>query len=63
MDEQQGHGSFKCGKCGASFETREELEAHERSAHRAEQEGMESGSDKGMQSDVEGVESGGQMTS
>ena len=53
--------AVKCGECGAQFETKEQLEGHMQRAH---QPGgtSDSGSDKGMQSDVEGMESGGQMT-
>jgi hypothetical protein len=52
-----------CGTCGLVFETRQQLEAHERSTHPAEQQEKETGSGKGMQSDLEGMDSGGRMRS
>jgi hypothetical protein len=57
MEEQKD--SVKCGECGAQFETKEQLEGHMQRAH--EPGAADSGSDKGMQSDVEGMQSGGQM--
>lgn len=60
MGEQQ-KGAVKCGECGAQFETQEQLDGHMQRAHQSGDRG-DSGSDKGMQSDVEGMQSGGQMT-
>jgi hypothetical protein len=57
---EQQKGAVKCSECGAEFETREQLEGHMQRAHQSE--GMGSGSDEGMPSDVEGMQSGGQMT-
>jgi hypothetical protein len=41
VEEQGGQGGMICGKCGASFETQEELDQHMRDTH--PDEGMEEG--------------------
>jgi hypothetical protein len=51
---------IKCGECGAQFETQQQLEGHMQRAHET---GPDTGSEKGMQSDVEGMHSGGKTTS
>jgi uncharacterized C2H2 Zn-finger protein len=33
QQEQQGKGGVVCGKCGASFETQEELDRHVQEVH------------------------------
>jgi uncharacterized C2H2 Zn-finger protein len=33
MEQQGGQGGVVCGKCGASFETQEELDRHVESEH------------------------------
>lgn len=39
MEEQGTQGGVVCPKCGASFETKEELERHDRETHGDEEEG------------------------
>jgi hypothetical protein len=33
MEQQDGRGGVVCPKCGASFETQEELDRHDQSEH------------------------------
>ena len=47
MEEQGGQGSMICSKCGASFETQEELDTHMTEAH--PDEGMGGGEEGGME--------------
>ena len=37
MMEQEGKGGVVCGKCGASFETQEELDRHVQETHQDEE--------------------------
>ena len=41
MENQSGQGGMVCDKCGASFETQEELDQHVRETH--PDEGMQEG--------------------
>jgi uncharacterized C2H2 Zn-finger protein len=41
-EEQGGQGGMICGKCGASFDTQEELDKHVQEAH--QDEAMQPGS-------------------
>ena len=49
MEEQGGQGSMVCSKCGASFETQEELDKHMAETHPDEGEGMGGGMEGGME--------------
>ena len=45
MEEQGGQGSMICSRCGASFETQEELDKHMTETH--PDEGMGGGTEGG----------------
>jgi uncharacterized C2H2 Zn-finger protein len=42
MEQQGGQGGVICGKCGASFETQEELDRHVQETHQDEEPQQES---------------------
>jgi hypothetical protein len=42
MMEPEGQGGVVCGKCGASFETQEELDRHDQGTHQDEETNRQS---------------------